>query len=133
MKISDQLRHLADQLDGTVTGGGDYQRPGYVKVVPTGVRAGGIVRFYPAPEPSEGLFTYASRIQRMLDPDSGQTYVPSVLWGSAIFSPVMGGQGFPGNEAEQFDRIMHPRDWMTQADLDREANLEATGAKFSPG
>lgn len=107
--------------------------PGYVAVRPTGVLAHGVVRWYPEPNPFESLFTYASRIQMTVAPDTGHTYLPSWMFGTAIFSPSMGPPPpYPGaNDAECFDFVMHARDWWSQAEVERQASLP--GGAFSPG
>lgn len=134
--IADRLRQLADELDGGGSGMGvGGGRPGMVRVTPTGVLAHGVERWYPAAEEGESLFTYASRIGPMIDFGTGKPYIPVWLQGSAMFSPTMGPPPpYPGATVpERFDAVMHGRDWMTQADIERQHNLDSTGEHFSPG
>jgi hypothetical protein len=66
----------------------------------------------------------------MVNPDTGQPYIPQWLQGSAMFSPTMGPPaGLAVTVPERFDKVMHGHDWMTQADVEQ----QHVGGSFSPG
>lgn len=140
--IADQLRAIADQLDGKVVE--DFpQKPGLVAVRPTGPLGQGVTRWYPDPNSiglPEGcnLLGYASVISGMINED-GQPYQnPNTLGlyfmaGDTINRlAAQGWAKFP----EAVDRMAHPQDWFTQEELDYYARLaerdRKTGVSFSP-
>jgi len=122
--IADQLRLLADQLDGAPIHAADAPVPaGFIRVTPTGVKAKGS-RLYPDP----------AALGR------GATPQELNLWGyyTIVTNKNVGPYTFGGvsHLADSFatfpeavDRIEHAEEWSTQADLDEQARVAAYNAK----
>jgi hypothetical protein len=126
--IADQLRALADQLDGTPVHPVDAPVPaGFVRVTPTGVRAKGS-RLYPDPaalgrgsSPQElNLWGYYTIV-------TGKNIGPYMFSGAGTLADSFA--TFP----EAVDRMEHPDDWATQADWDERKRMEEYNAGLSWG
>ena len=143
--LAAQLRSIADQLDGAAASAPPPATPpNMVAVRPTGPLGAGKVRFWPSPsvclnyagQPVETIGGYASQAQENwgcthfdFRTQAGLIYLITDGQRAAV---KPGRDGFP----ELLDRLAYPRDWLTQAELDRAAaeaeRDKASGAVFSP-
>jgi len=99
----------------------ENERPGYVAVRPTGALGGGVVHWWPVPEEAKGenAWGYLTRMARTTNPETGLYYFPPQILGSYVLIAGTMPAGCPW--AEQADRITYHDLWLTQAELDREA------------
>lgn len=129
--IADQLRDLANQLDGIVVSHTTEEvREGFVKVTPTGVRATGASRWYPDPQVlmpgSTNCWSYAQRLTQLKD-KNGEPYCTQTA--AIMFMNMTPPELVPiimaGRFAEAVDRMQHPQEWWNQEEEDRQVAMHA--------
>jgi len=97
----------------------DAPPPGFVYVRPTGPQGAGKSRLWPDIGEGEGPWSYAERMADTKNETTGFAYYPRGRF--ALIGSVQAQHG--GTIPETLDRMTHPYDWMSQAELDNAAKL----------
>ena len=132
LSLADQLRLIADKLDGVHTADPTAPPPGMVAVRPTGPEGQGKVRFYPEPVPGENAWGYCTRVSGIKDKNGTPYYPPNIV--STPLNYLLESQSFiPSGFPEVCDYIQHKRDWWPQWYLDVQGTgVDNSGVRFSP-
>jgi len=132
--LAQELKALAYRLIALASDGAimtDESRPGMVAVRPNGVRGSGVVHWWPATEEVQGenAWGYMSRMARTKNPDTGLYYFPPQLIGSYGLMQSTMPENCPW--PEQADRLTYRNDWLSQAELDVEAEARKQWGEWS--
>ena len=113
---------------------------GEVEVRPTGVKANGVVRYWPATKVFTNekgaksgdinYFSYLNRMMETVDPVTKTFFATPGQWGNAL-NPVQYADD-PSFQVRA-DRHFHPGDWQTQAEIDYAEKMAARDAGLSWG
>jgi hypothetical protein len=108
---------------------------GEVEVRPTGVNANGAVRYWPATKVFTNAkggqsgdinyFSYLNRMMETINPVDGNPFCTPGQWANAL-NPVKYADD-PSFQVRA-DRHMHPADWYTKEEIDRDAKIAAQNA-----
>jgi hypothetical protein len=102
-----------------------------ITVQPTGVFGQGKTRYYPDPTQRElenNAWWYATRLSNLINPDTGDFYVPRGALGTFMYARAM------GNYAETVDAWLYPEEYWDEEEARRQGRMvEQDNRPVAPG